>query len=133
MDLQYVISQSWPTYLGSTYDYFSDAQLFLHHQDHFPSGVELGHSTTEGIFASKAFNMSVDFPKEEEAVLQRWKEIQAFERQVSNAVHLRYRSMLTDSRSSYPKGASHTRSMMGLHLLPAYLTMDTCWPRQSKT
>lgn len=27
--------------------------------------------------------MSIDFPKEEEAVLQRWKEIKAFERQVS--------------------------------------------------
>jgi isoleucyl-tRNA synthetase len=26
--------------------------------------------------------MSIDFPKEEEIVLQRWKEIRAFERQV---------------------------------------------------
>lgn len=31
--------------------------------------------------------MSVDFPKEEEAVLQRWKEIQAFERQVSKGTN----------------------------------------------
>jgi isoleucyl-tRNA synthetase len=27
--------------------------------------------------------MSIDFPKEEEAVLKRWKEIKAFETQVS--------------------------------------------------
>jgi isoleucyl-tRNA synthetase len=35
--------------------------------------------------------MSIDFPKEEEAVLKRWKEIKAFERQVE----------LSKSRPSY--------------------------------
>ncbi len=28
--------------------------------------------------------MSIDFPKSEEAVIERWREIKAFERQVSN-------------------------------------------------
>lgn len=30
--------------------------------------------------------MSIDFPKSEEAVIERWREIKAFERQVSNSV-----------------------------------------------
>jgi isoleucyl-tRNA synthetase len=28
--------------------------------------------------------MSIDFPKAEEAIIERWREIKAFERQVSN-------------------------------------------------
>lgn len=31
--------------------------------------------------------MSIDFPKEEEAILARWKEIKAFERQVCQTNH----------------------------------------------
>lgn len=30
--------------------------------------------------------MSIDFPKSEEAVIERWREIKAFERQVSNPI-----------------------------------------------
>ena len=30
--------------------------------------------------------MSIDFPKSEEAVIERWREIKAFERQVSHSL-----------------------------------------------
>ena len=37
---------------------------------------------SSGRARSSAANMSIDFPKEEESVLRRWKEIKAFETQV---------------------------------------------------
>ena len=38
--------------------------------------------------------MSIDFPKEEEAIIEKWREIKAFERQVSTRLGAREASLL---------------------------------------
>lgn len=46
--------------------------------------VSRGDTSFSGNSVTPTTKMSIDFPKEEEAVLRRWKEIKAFETQVSD-------------------------------------------------
>ena len=79
--------------------------------------------------------MSIDFPKEEEVVIQRWRDINAFHRQVRTYL-LRPSPGCTDTReqsSSFHKADHTTPSTMALPSRPACLTTATCWHRQLKT
>lgn len=84
--------------------------------------------------------MSINFPKEEEATLDRWRALNAFHRQVRAKHHepcqaTRDHPLLTDASSSlnFPTAVPSTPSTMARRLRLACPTMATCWPLPSKT
>lgn len=58
------------------------AALLTHHRSRQNISDPPPSPSRTDIFPTPLLAMSIDFPKEEEAVLKRWKEISAFERQV---------------------------------------------------
>jgi hypothetical protein len=49
------------------------------------------------VFLRELASMSIDFPKEEEAIIARWREIKAFERQVR--IHFRHNLLMPCPRA----------------------------------
>lgn len=85
--------------------------------------------------------MSIDFPKEEEAIIQKWREIDAFRRQVRTTVAPTLclaptnSAMLTApdvSRWNCQPVGRPILSTMALRLLPVSPIMGTCWHRLSR-
>ena len=69
--------------------------------------------------------MSIDFPREEEEVLKRWKEIHAFERQVRRGNDIPNSTVqLNAPRWNCPEAGNSIRFMMDPRLQLAYHIMD---------
>jgi len=77
--------------------------------------------------------MSIDFPKEEEVILKRWKEIKAFERQLELSEGRKhytfYDGFVPEILCSLPL-ANHCVDLL---LLPVFPTTGISWPPPSRT